>query len=695
MRQKVLLATLLFLICGVLGTLALRLGPCERLELKTLDARFRLFPQPQRASKEVVIVEIDDKSLAEFRRHGVAWPWPRSHYARLVRLLARGGAKAIVFDELFSEPGAGDQDFASAIREAGNVVLSAEFTRHSGQTFADNPLSRPPSLKVRFAGSPPGQYRFAILPQPLFQKSAAALGVADYQLDEDEIVRRQPLFFGFAGKVFPQAALAAYLTARGIDSVELPSPGLLAAGRDLIPLDAGGLRIFWYGPERKGFRHYSFSELVPPAPGAGSPAQSDTFRDKVVIVGLAASGPFENCLTPYTRDVRSSLCEVLATMTSDLLQKDFLLHVRAAVPVSAGFLFAALVCGLFFFGPGLLPVTAATIACVCAWLALAVWLFVSRGLWLDVVAPLAALGLAFAAAAAVSYQVEGKARRRLRSVFNRYVSPVVVSQILERRENLELGGQEVTGTAFFSDLKDFTALSEKLPAREVVAFLNEYFSLASAAILENGGLIDKYIGDAIMAVFGAPIPSRTHAAQACAAALELRFHLAAAGRPAWATRIGIHSGPMVVGNIGSPQRLDYTAIGDTVNLASRLEGANKLYGTSLLVSEAVVREAGDGFESRELDLLAVKGRRQVLRVYELLGRQGEVTKELRACKQRFEAGLGWYRDRDFAKALDTFEALLAARPDDGPALLYVQRCRTFLGEPPAPDWDGGHHLTSK
>ena len=296
---------------------------------------------------------------------------------------------------------------------------------------------------------------------------------------------------------------------------------------------------------------------------------------------------------------------------------------------------------------------------------------------------------------ATSYQIEGKARRRLRAVFNRYVSPVVISQILARREDLELEGQEVPGTALFSDLKDFTTFSERLPPREVVAFLNEYFSLTSAVIMEHGGLIDKYIGDAIMAVFGAPVPSRLHAAQACDAALELQRRLAASGRPAWETRVGIHSGPMVVGNIGSPQRLDYTAIGDTVNLASRLEGANKLFGTALLVSEAVLQEAGGGFESRELDLLVVKGRSQALRIYELMGRQGEVADELLVCKRRFEAGLRLYRERDFVKALAAFEALLDVRPGDGPSRLYRERCRALLLEPPSTDWDGMHHLTSK
>jgi adenylate cyclase len=524
----------------------------------------------------------------------------------------------------------------------------------------------------------------------LFQKSAAAVGVANYQQDEDGICRRQHLWFSYEGKIFLQVALAAYLTARKIDSIEFVRPDLLAAGGALFPLDVrSSLRIFWYGPDTQTFRHYSFSDLVPPVRGAGTSASARTaFQGKTVIVGISAHGPFDHSVTPFTEDRLPTLSEVPATMVSNFLQRDFIVRVRVAFPIAASFLLAALICCHFLYGPGLMVAGSATALAAAGWLALAAWLFVSRGLWLDVIAPLAALVLTFAASALVSYQLEGKARRKLRRVFNRYVSPVVISQLLEHRESLELDGEEVVGTAFFSDLKDFTGVSEKLPAREVVEFLNEYFSLASGSILENGGLIDKYIGDAIMAVFGAPIPSRTHATQACAAALELRRRLGAAGRLDWTTRVGIHCGRMVVGNIGSAQRLDYTAIGDTVNLASRLEGANKLYGTSVLVSEAVVRETGDEFESRELDLLAVKGRSQALRIYELLGRQGEVSQEMRACKQRFEAGLGLYRGRDFAKALAVFEALLAAQPEDGPSLLYVERCRAFLQRPPPPDWDG-------
>jgi adenylate cyclase len=706
MKQKALLATLLCLFCGALGAFSLRLDFCQRLELKALDARFRLFPRPQRASKDVVIVDVDDKSLEAFQARGVAWPWPRDHYGDLVRLLSRAGAKAILFDEFFSEPGpsrpgrpAGqaDQDFAAAMREAGNVVLAAESTAHKILALGDNPLVQPPGIKVCFSGRAPSRAGHAVLPLALFQKSAEAVGIANYQKDVDGISRRQHLWFPVDGEAFPQAALATYLTARKIGRVQFLPGNLLAAGDVLLPLDElGSFRIFWYGPDQQTFKHYSFCELAPPV-RESAPAKEirAAFQGKIAIVGISAHGPFDVSETPYTEDRLSAMAEIPATLVSNFLQRDFLVRVRAAVPIAASFLLAALICYLFLYGPGLMVAGSTTALAAAAWLSVAAWLFVSRGLWLDVVAPLATLGLAFAASAAVSYQMEGKARRRLRTVFNRYVSPVVISQILERRESLELEGQEVVGTAFFSDLKDFTGLSEKLPAREVVEFLNEYFSLASGVILENGGLIDKYIGDAIMAVFGAPVPSRTHAAQACAAALELHLRLANSGRLDWATRVGIHSGRMVAGNIGSPQRLDYTAIGDTVNLASRLEGANKLYGTSLLISEAVLQQTEGEFEARELDLLAVKGSHQVMGVYELLGRKGEVPDGLRACKQRFEAGLGSYRARDFSAALAAFEALLAARPGDGPSMLYVERCRSFLKEPPSVEWDGACHLTSK
>ena len=414
MKAKVLLVALISGSCAILASLSLQFGPYERLELKTLDARFRLFPRPQRASREVVIVDADDRSLEEFSRRGVAWPWPRHDYADLVRSLSRSGAKAIVFDGLYSEPdlfrpgrpaGSSDREFAAAMREAGNVVLSAELTSHKILVLGDNPLVRPPNLRVTPSSHSPNAGGHAVLPLALFQKNAAMVGAMNYTQDADGTVRRQSLYF-FAD-AFPQVALAAYLTARRIDHIAFLRPDLLSVGDELIPLDARGcFRIFWYGPDTQTFRHDSFCDLVSPFRGSGSDKPSAAtraaFQGKIVVVGVSAHGAGTSARTPYTTSYVSSSSEILATLISNLLQRDFLVRAPAAVPVAAAFLLSALICVLFLFGPGLFPVTLAALVGACAWLGLSAWLFASRGLWLDVVAPLAALGIAFASAAAMS-----------------------------------------------------------------------------------------------------------------------------------------------------------------------------------------------------------------------------------------------------------------------------------------------------
>ncbi len=214
------------------------------------------------------------------------------------------------------------------------------------------------------------------------------------------------------------------------------------------------------------------------------------------------------------------------------------------------------------------------LGCAIGWLLVAFALFHWQRIWVQLIAPEAAIMLGFVASAVLSYQAEGKARRRLRSIFSRYVSPVVVSDILGKKEEVELGGNEITATIFFSDIKDFASTSEQMNPKDLVIFLNDYFSLASEAILQNQGLLDKYIGDSIMAIFGAPISNENHAELACAAALDLQQMVEKASKSLLnrqnqkadsSTRIGISTGEVVVGNIGSQHRLDYTAIGDTVN----------------------------------------------------------------------------------------------------------------------------------
>ena len=719
MKRKGFWAAVLVLACGGAVLALSALGVFEGVELKTLDFRFRHFTRLRGASPGVVIVAIDEKSLLEFKRNGVVWKWPRDFYGALLGYLHKGGARTVAFDVLFSDPDIDrkgtdaeetDGAFAAAMKAAGNAVLGAQLAGGESLTSGDNALVRPPPLALGGRELARGleSYAHILLPIEQFQRSARMVGAVNYTEDPDGILRRLPLLSLYQDKPVPHLGLAAYLSARGIGSAQFAGPGLLRAGEDGIPLDRGGkFQIYWYGRggPRGAFRYYAFSDvlasMLQERRGEKPLIPAAEFRDKVVIVGASAAGLFDYSSTPFTAEERYPAVEVHATVASNLLQKDFLTRAPAAVSAAAVVLLTAAVVLMFLFGPGIRQVVLLTLALAAGWAAAAQLLFRWRLLWLDVAAPEAALAVAFAASALASFALEGRARRQLRRMFSRYLSPVIIAEILEKRGAVELGGEEVTGTVLFSDIKDFTSLSEKMSPRDVVAFLNEYFSLITEVVLKNNAMLDKYIGDAIMAVFGSPLPTPLHAQQACAVALEIQRLLSkpppsrAVPWPAWITRIGLNTGPMIVGNIGSSARMDYTAIGDTVNLASRLESANKFYGTKILISESTLEASGGSFEARELDCIAVKGKSRGIVIYELLGRKGEIPDELAAAKRIFEGGLRLYRARAFDKALPEFDRLLAARPGDDPARLYAWRCRRFLASPPPADWDGVYRSESK
>jgi adenylate cyclase len=286
--------------------------------------------------------------------------------------------------------------------------------------------------------------------------------------------------------------------------------------------------------------------------------------------------------------------------------------------------------------------------------------------------------------------------------FGKYVPADLVRALLASGKEARLGGEPRALTLFFSDIAGFTALAETLPEEALVAHLGEYLGALSEEILALGGTVDKYIGDAVMAFWGAPSANPGHAAAACTAALrcqrrlrDLRPGWQAEGRPPCPTRIGLHTGEVIVGNIGSAGRLNYTAIGDAVNLASRLEGLNKRYGTECLLSEETFRQAGAAIVARPLDWVSVAGRTAAVLVYELLGAPGEVDPTAVAVAECYTEALDAYRRQDWAAALALLGPALEIRPEDGPSRLLAARCARYRDQPPGEGWDGVHRLTSK
>lgn len=684
------------------------------LELKTLDLRFRYGAHAEWADTSIVLVTVDQNSLDFIERSwGMKYPWPREYYGLLLEFLEKGKPRLVAFDYDFSQKdidrleldGAeSDQLFADALARAGNVVLGVNLNvRESGDQPGDSILAG----HIRGAGAALSgipTYDRATAPLLSFQKSAAALGATNFSTDDDGIARRTPPSYAYRGGSIPQFAWACFDVLRG--------PAHNAHSTTTEPQffdDSGNRLVYWYG--RGGpagvFRYYSIHALILSAAKMRQGLPPDVppalFRDRNVIVGGSAAGLYDFKPTPFTYLEQYPGMEIQATVLSNLLNGHGVRNIPWMLGALITVLLSFLTAWFFFRSHRIALSTFLVLLTAAAYTGVAYWAFRTFAVWLPFVQPVLGIASTYAIAAVVSYAVEGQQKRVLRRAFNRYFSPNVVADILDNASQIELGGKTIEATVFFSDIKDFTSIAEKFAPKDLVHFLNEYFTLACDIILRNEAMVDKYIGDAIMAIFGAPIPRPDNARVACLTALEIQSALAAhharpdrdPRTPTFTTRIGLHTGKMVLGNIGSNTRLDYTAIGDTVNLASRLEGVNKMYGTRIMISETTYEQAKDAIAARQLDFLRVKGKDIPVRIYELVGTANDVPAAMKEKIGLFEEGLQLYRERAFPRATAVFRKILTLDPEDGPSATFVKRCAELEQVQLPDDWDGVYTLTSK
>lgn len=702
----------------------LRVSGCRYLELIDMRAvDYRLLQRGvQPVSPEIVIVAVDDASVEQLGR----WPWSRALMARLVDRLSAADAAAIGFDIVQSEataehgvdglpervPGvddrtweavrhalrqgaAEDEMLATAVRTSGRAVLGYFFD-FSGQGSDLETLRISTYNVVQDSQDGRGENRVRAAPVarpnlPNLTAAARELGYFNFLPDPDGACRRVPLAIRFGTRIalplslamlrvyHPEAPAVIRFAEFGVESVRV--------GSETVPVaEDGQLLVNFRGPG-KTFRH------IPAAQVLAGQVPSETFRDKLVLVGVTATALADVRVTPF--DGTFPGVEIHANVLDNILRHDFIEQPKWIVVVEiAVILVSVLVLGIVLhYARGVSGAVAAAML-LAGYLTWSQWLFVSRGLPLSLVYPLLAIALTYVAISVQHYVVEEGEKRKIRNAFGLYLSPSLARMVSERPAMLTLGGDKRELTVMFSDIRGFTTMSEQMEPEELVELVNEFLGAMTDVIFAYDGTLDKYIGDAIMAVWGAPIPQADHAARACRAALGMvsRLHQLdnewrLRGRPQLEVGIGLNTGPMVVGNMGSARRLSYTVIGDNVNLGSRLEGLNKLYGSSIIASEATVRAAGDILIARELDLVRVKGKLQPVRIFEILELASEGQHWARLV-DRFDAGIRAYRQRRWHDALAEFGAVLEERPDDGPAILYLERCRTMLATPPEPDWDG-------
>jgi adenylate cyclase len=598
---------------GVLPALALAIAALaaaahplmQGLENRLLDTFVRLQAGARAPDPEIVLVDIDDKSLARMEADAGRWPWSRAVYVSLVEGLAAQKARAIVFDILFAEK--------DTFRPEDDAAFAEVAAQHGNTYF---PLLRRPSANDAAFGVPVGKLapmlgllrtkdadpeaRIAVVP-PLALPEAvySRTGLIDFLEDADGVGRR-------------------YLLRETVGGWQIPSlPARVAFDLGYPVPDQDSLVLDWRG-KAKGFPRVSFSDLYEEFNRSKKQRPADEFSGKVVIVGAAATALHDLRVTPMHATHPGA--EILGTAIENLKNGRQMRYAPQWLPALLGLILLSLVFVAFrrnvdarLIGAGLAGATAAVLGLS--------WFYAGRQSLIPVVTPLAAAWTFYAAAAIAEFLRERRGRREAVAQFSRFVNPHVVQQLVERG-GIEGAGQSREVTLLFSDIRGFTTLSETRKPEEVVAILNRYFSMQVDVVFRHGGSLDKFIGDCIMALWGAPLDDADHAKHAVACALDMADTLQAFKRELGAEAadfdvgIGLHSGRAVVGFIGSEKRQEYTAIGDTVNLASRIEGLTKEAKRRILVSKDTAEQCGDAFDFVSCGTFAVKGRAQPVELFE-------------------------------------------------------------------------------
>ncbi len=712
------------IIVGLVASLAAlgvwRTGVLDRWEFATWAWRVHSFAGPSPSTDRIKLILLDQASLDWGKKQGLSWPWPREVYAPLIDFCTRHGAKAVIFDVIYSEPSlyavSDDRALAEAVCRAsafvGSMVLYPD-SDHS--TSWPEGIQNRLSLKIDNLGKlgyglEGISMASATFPIEEVASCATILGNVMESSDVDGVFRRVSLFRAFDGRVVPSLGLAALVAGShdcakeaearpagrvAVGSIEADSI-LNICGRG-VPLDEHGRMILRFRGPAGTYQSYNAADIIESELLARSGAKETvqnpgSFKDAYVFFGFSAPGLLDLRPTPLSNI--SPGTEIHATMLDNLLTGDFLRDPHWSVVVLSTILLS------LFTGISVVMLSKR------AWHSVAAFAILSplpaglgfaaypMGLWWPIVLQEAAVLSTLVGAIVVNYATEGRQKAFYRRAFSQYLSPAVIQRIVDDPSQLKLGGERRELTIFFSDLEGFSSFSEKLPPDTLTKLLNDYLSDMTDIILDEGGTLDKYEGDAIIAFWNAPLAQLDHAERACRAALRCRQKLSERREEfrrrtgtVLRARIGINTGEVTVGNMGSSKRFDYTVLGDAANLASRLEGANKAFGAYMMVSESTWQKTNGKFAGREIGLIRVVGRKTPVRVFEPLARLNDA--DLSAL-ELFHRGLALCFQKKWRDALHLFEHL----PDDPVAGVYAKRCRKLLDTPGA-DWDGIWNLTSK
>ena len=636
----------------------------DRYELTTYDMRMRLSAQPKAASQDIVFIEINDLSIRDLQEgFHMRWPWPRVAIGLVLEYLRRAPAKVVAVDVSFpehdfveqysfddpSDKWSGfnsDENLSDNVRKSGNVVLLADAV-YEGMVGTVKDRNAAKWKASAFSAGPLAEPRPLVLaPYQSLTDGVAALGHNFLARDADGKARRMSPFIVSDGKQMPSLGVAAALLAGGFRPEDVRADGsTLRVGDRRIPMvrhrvgdhEQWAMFINYRAPAlihnaagelERPYKTYEFRQVFASEQeilGGKTPRiDPAAFKDKIVFIGLTASGMLDVFDTPMSTDESGSMpgIQLHASMAQSILDNHFIRPAPARSRVGSLFITSVAIGLLAAFLP-FTGAVAASLALLGGW----TWFTFSAfrsGLWLNLLQPLTGGVLALFFGTAYRYFVEGAEKRKVSKLFGRYVSKDVYAHLMTDPDRAELGGARREMSVLFSDIRGFTSVTERGNPEELVAQLNEYFTRMVAVVFRHEGTVDKFVGDMVMALFGAPLDDPEHADHAVATAVDMVKELRELNA-AWAARgmaqldigVGVNSGDMIAGNIGSSSIMSYTVIGDNVNLGSRLESLNKEYKTRIIISDATRTRLKTEYETRPLGDVIVKGKSKPVAIYEV------------------------------------------------------------------------------